>query len=108
MKEMDRNMIERMLETEYYRTVPCTDEDLQDINANFDPNNQETLPDGVVIFDGKYARYEPAYPSSFSFSDYLAIKQLEATKTIKKCVIFFVVITIVGFFFSFLLSMIRF
>lgn len=88
-------------ENDLLQKIPCTKQE----NKEYEQLLKEggTLPDGVFayVYDGItsttdfYTVYE-ADLSESEIREYLTYKQLNMIKTIKNCVLFFTVLTIIG------------
>ena len=82
---------------------------LQEVDCSVEENEKyrkmlqenETLPDGIVRREGEveyasFYRLEKTILSKEELAEYLQCRQLKAIETIKKCVVFFTVLTIIS------------
>lgn len=90
--------------------TPCTTEENKEYEELL--KNGGTLPDGVFAYtygdEESTSEFYTVYESDLSeaeIQEYLTYKQLSMIKTIKNCVLFFTVLTIIGMIAYFLLSM---
>lgn len=99
---------ERKFEFLLLQKIPCTKQENREYQKLL--KNGGKLPQGVyadVYEDGElatefYTIYEPDLTEA-EIQEYLTYKKLSLLKTIKNCVVFFTVLTVVGLVASFLL-----
>ena len=92
---------EHKIEFDLLQKIPCTKEENKKYRKMVEAN--QTLPAGVYSDDDEvdvtlmefYTIYEPDL-SDAEIQEYLTYKQLSLIRTIKNCVVFFTVLTIIG------------
>ena len=100
--DLRKELRNHKFEFDLLQKIPCNKQE----NKTYQQHLKEkgTLPDGVFAYvydNGEtsttdfYTIYEPDLSES-EIREYLAYKQLSLIKTIKNCVLFFTILTIIG------------
>lgn len=100
---------EHKYEFDLLQKIPCTKEENQKYRKLV--REKQSLPEGVyadcdydVSLMEFYTIYEPDL-SAAEIQEYLTYKQLSLIRTIKNCVVFFTVLTVIGLIASFFLML---
>ena len=83
----------------FFQEVECSEEECQKYAAMM--RNKENLPENIVCFNtdddcDEFIKLIPLDISHEDLQDYCALRQTRDIRTIKKCVIFFTVLAIIG------------
>ena len=108
--DLRKELRDYKMEFDLLQKTPCTTEE----NEKYEKllKSGGTLPDGVFAYtyggEESTSEFYTVYEADLTeaeIQEYLTYKQLSMIKTIKNCVLFFTVLTILGMIAAFLLSM---
>ena len=109
MKDLRKELEMLKYENDLLQKIPCTKQENKAYEQLLKSGGK--LPEGVHILYGEiegakefYTVYETDLTEA-EIREYLAFKQLGYLKTIKNCVVFFTVLTVIGMVAAFLLAM---
>ena len=98
---------EHKFEFDLLQKIPCTKQQNKEYRQML--KNGDVLPEGVYSYvygDGETCEFYTIYETDLTESEiqeYLTYKQLSSIRIIKKCVLFFTVLTIIGMIVYFLI-----
>ncbi len=106
-RDLKKELFEYALEYGLYQKIPCSKEENREYRKLL--KEGKALPDGVYLyeFDNGDSEFYTVYVPEMTeqeINQYLTYKKLDLLSTIKNCVVFFTVITIIGMMVAFLFA----